>query len=109
MIVLSTVAATPPPAPSVADQPATSQSSPKPQEGEELTQIINAEAIHLLIKRQWDPFSSVIHQTKMAKLKCNPVFLFVPAGPSWGHAMNMRRHKNFVNMLSNLGKVSNEN
>jgi len=72
---------------------------------EELKKKVNAEALTLLLKRQWDPFQSVVHGTKCKKLQSNPIFLFVPHGPPMTSPLSTKRLKAFSSMLSSLGKV----
>jgi len=80
-------------------------SSPDSPQGIELKNIRREEGLTVLLSRPWDPFMSVIHQ-QPNKPTCDPIFIIVPHGPSWGNPINARRYKAFVSMISDLGRVS---
>ena len=65
----------------------------------------HVEALNLLLKRPWDPFSTVIKQSKAKKLKYDPIFLIVPCAPPWGDPVSNRRTKLLLSYLNAVGKV----
>jgi len=69
------------------------------------TNTISADALNLLLKKPWDPFSPVVHHNKLKKLACNPVFLYIPCGSLSICPSSVKRFKNLCTMLSALGKV----
>lgn len=66
---------------------------------------LNADALHLLLKKPWDPFSPVVHHSRLKKLSCNPVFFYIPCVTPIASPTTAKRFKNFLNMLGVLGKV----
>jgi len=70
---------------------------------EKKTNNLNADALTLLLKKKWDPFSPVIQFSKLKTLTDNPVFLFIPSGSETVNSS--KRFKAFSLMLASLGKV----
>jgi hypothetical protein len=66
---------------------------------------LSADALALLLKKPWDPFSPVVHHTKMKKLNCNPVFVYIPCVTPSSSPSTSKRLKNFASMFAALGKV----
>lgn len=102
MILLSTTAKS---SPVPASSPSTSETTNTGQIVSPVFSHQSAEALNLLLKRKWDPFSTVLKQTKTRKLQCEPLFLLLPCGPSWGNPVSNRRTKTFLSMLGTIGKV----
>jgi hypothetical protein len=65
-----------------------------------------ADALNLLLKKPWDPFSPVVHHTKVKKLFCSPVFLYIPCVSPANSPNTAKRYKNFMTMFGVMGKVS---
>jgi len=73
------------------------------EELEKKANHLNADALNLLLKKKWDPFSPVVHHSKLKPLACNPVFLCLPSGSASFNSS--KRFKNFSLMFGALGKV----
>lgn len=69
---------------------------------------LSADALTLLLKKPWDPFSPMIHPTKLKRLAGNPVLLYVPCVTPASTPNTTKRFKNFLAMLNALGKVYSE-
>ena len=68
---------------------------------------LSADALALLLKKPWDPFSPVVHHTRLKKLSSDPIFLYISnVSSSSTTPATARRIKNFSSMLAVLGKVS---
>lgn len=74
------------------------------------SEMVNAEALNLLLKRPWDPFATSVHPSKIKKPPPSifPIFIVVPSGPP-GSSLCPHRLKSFLSMLSGIGKVVSVN
>lgn len=64
----------------------------------------NAEALRILLERQWDPFSPDLLQ-RLKKLSANPVFVVIAPGAIFTKLSLNRRLKQYYRMFGRVGKV----